>query len=194
MKKEDFYNTKWDAQEWTEVMKRNWQEKMFSLGFAWYRGHTITGLDAEFYYLREDLVITQGECLQTYSEHHNEPKLYEDAFPKVTATGDNMKSNPSGGSCNYYMVSVEKPTTASAPYQAECNDIIESLQLTFAESNIYKEIWRTANGRANNNGKPNNDPVRAAEKVLFFALRNAIQSGVDVNKLIDGVNINETNS
>lgn len=95
----------------------------------------------------------------------------------------------SGGSCNYYIVNVTNPTTANEPYTAECNDVIEALQLSFAEANIYKEIWRTANGKAHNNGKPDNDPVRAAEKVLFFAVRNAILSGVDVKEVLSKMNL-----
>lgn len=95
----------------------------------------------------------------------------------------------SGGSCDYYNVDITHPTTARAPYTASCNDVIEALQLSSAESNIYKEIWRTANGRAHNNGKPDNDPVRAAEKVLFFAIRIAVHAGVDIKKLISDINL-----
>lgn len=95
----------------------------------------------------------------------------------------------SGGSCDYYNVDITHPTTVKSPYTASCNDVIEALQLSSAESNIYKEIWRTANGRAHNNGKPDNDPIRAAEKVLFFAVRNAILSGVDVNAILSKMNL-----
>lgn len=95
----------------------------------------------------------------------------------------------SGGSCDYYNVDITHPTTAKAPYTASCNDVIEALQLSSAESNIYKEIWRTANGKAHNNGKPDNDPVRAAEKVLFFAVRNAVLSGVDVKEVLSKINL-----
>lgn len=42
-----------------------------------------------------------------------------------------------GGSSAYYMIQVTNPTTLPEPYQAECNDIIEALQLNFAEGNIY---------------------------------------------------------
>ena len=94
-----------------------------------------------------------------------------------------------GGSCNYYMVKVNKPTTLQDPYTVECNDLIESLGLTWQEANIYKEIFRTANERTHNNGKQGNNPKRAAEKVLFFALRNAVHNGVDIGKMMIDLNL-----
>lgn len=98
-------------------------------------------------------------------------------------------NNKSGGSCNYYRVDVKRPYTLSTPYQAECNDIATALGLTQNEFNAFKEIWRTANGRTNNNGKPDNNAQRAAEKILFNAVCNAIDNNVDIQKLLAGMNI-----
>lgn len=95
----------------------------------------------------------------------------------------------SGGSCNYYMVRVESPTTLPEPYTVECNDLIESLGLSFKEANIVKEIFRTANERTHGNGKDGNTPKRAAEKILFFAIRNAITNGVDIEKFTSEINL-----
>ena len=54
----------------------------------------------------------------------------------------------SGGRVSYYLVRVEHPQREDQPaYTAECEDIIEALQLPFDEANIFKEIWRTANER-----------------------------------------------
>ena len=79
--------------------------------------------------------------------------------------------NTSGGLNNYYLVKVDQPQRASQPpYQAECEDIIEALGLTFDEGNIFKEIWRSANARKGN-GKPGNTPLRGAEKILHYAQR-----------------------
>ena len=82
-----------------------------------------------------------------------------------------MEAKSSGGLNNYYLVRVDKPQRSTqAPYQAECEDIIEALELTFDEGNIFKEIWRSANARKGN-GKPGNTPLRGAEKILHYAGR-----------------------
>lgn len=79
-----------------------------------------------------------------------------------------------GGSSSYYKVDVTNPTTSDAPYQAECNDVIEALGLTFTEGNIFKAIWRIAADR-NGKKKKGNNSVYDAEKVVFFAERLLIQ-------------------
>lgn len=84
----------------------------------------------------------------------------------------------SGGSCDYYRVFIEKPTTAGESYTAECNDVIEALNMTYAESNMFKEIWRTAAARTLGKRKAGHDEKRGAEKIVFFAKRHAIKHGV----------------
>ena len=80
-------------------------------------------------------------------------------------------SDQGGGLTNYYLVKVDNPQREDqAPYQAECEDIIEALDLNFDEGNIFKEIWRSANPRKGN-GKPGNTIVRGAEKILHYAKR-----------------------
>lgn len=76
----------------------------------------------------------------------------------------------SGGSTNYYKVEIKNPTTAKEPYMAECNDIIEALNMSFAEGNIIKAIWRMAAGRMNN-GKPGTSYLYDAEKIEFYIQR-----------------------
>lgn len=76
-----------------------------------------------------------------------------------------------GGRVNYYLVTVAHPQREDqAPYKAECEDIIEALEMTFDEANIFKEIWRTANARLGN-GKLGNTPLRAAEKYVHYSGR-----------------------
>lgn len=80
-------------------------------------------------------------------------------------------SNNGGGFTNYYLVRVDHPQREEQqPYQAECEDIIEALELTFDEGNIFKEIWRSANARKGN-GKPGNTAMRGAEKIVHYAGR-----------------------
>jgi hypothetical protein len=76
-----------------------------------------------------------------------------------------------GGRVNYYLVHVEHPQREEQPaYQAECEDIIEALELTPNEANIFKEIWRGANKRKGN-GKPGHDALYGAQKIVHYAKR-----------------------
>lgn len=95
-----------------------------------------------------------------------------------TSLKDSSKPEDSGGSCDYYKVLIENPTTAEEQYTAECNDVIEALDMTYAEANMFKEIWRSAAARTLGKLKAGHNEVRGAEKIEFFAKRNAIQKGV----------------
>jgi hypothetical protein len=76
-----------------------------------------------------------------------------------------------GGRVNYYLVEVTHPQREEQPaYQAECEDIIDALALTFDEANIFKEIWRSANARKGN-GKPSHAPLYGAQKIVHYAKR-----------------------
>ena len=76
-----------------------------------------------------------------------------------------------GGRVNYYLVNVTHPQREDQPaYQAECEDIIEALELNPDEANIFKEIWRSANARKAN-GKPGHSAVYGAEKIVHYAGR-----------------------
>lgn len=77
----------------------------------------------------------------------------------------------SGGLVNYYLSFVAHPQREDQPaYTAECEDLIESLQLTPNEANIFKEIWRSANARQGN-GKPDHKALYGAEKIVHYAGR-----------------------
>lgn len=81
-----------------------------------------------------------------------------------------------GSSSNYYKVYVKHPTTLPDPYEAECNDIIESLQMTFAEGNAFKAIWRKARARQGVKKKGYDNGVYDSEKVVFFGERMLIEA------------------
>lgn len=87
----------------------------------------------------------------------------------------NATPESSGGSCEYYKVLIENPTTAKETYTAECNDVIESLDMTYAEANMFKEIWRSAAARTLGKAKEGHTAKRGADKIVFFAARNLIQ-------------------
>jgi hypothetical protein len=70
---------------------------------------------------------------------------------------------------------VKAPATeGTPPYTAECIDIIEALNLNFAEGNILKAIWRSA-GKRLGGGKPGTSALYDAEKVRFFGDRLVAQ-------------------
>jgi hypothetical protein len=82
-----------------------------------------------------------------------------------------ISTKPTGGRNNYYLVQVTNPQREDTkPYQAECEDIIEALDLGFDEANIFKELWRGANARKNN-GKPGHTALYGAQKILHYAGR-----------------------
>ena len=76
-----------------------------------------------------------------------------------------------GGLVNYYLVKVDHPQrTGVEPYQAECEDIMEALELNPDEANIFKEIWRSANARKGN-GKPGHKALYGAQKIVHYGNR-----------------------
>lgn len=77
----------------------------------------------------------------------------------------------SGGLNNWYVVPVKNPQRKEQePYQAECEDIIQALGMTFDEGCAFKALWRNAAARMGN-GKPGNTPVYDAEKLVHYAKR-----------------------
>lgn len=74
-----------------------------------------------------------------------------------------------GGSSDYYKVVIKNPTTFD-PYIAECNDVIEALDMNFAEGNIFKALWRKAAARQGKRKAGHNEQYDN-EKILFFAQR-----------------------
>jgi hypothetical protein len=81
----------------------------------------------------------------------------------------NNPTEPSGGFNNYYLVKVKHPQRVEqVPYQAECEDIIRALDMTFDEGCEFKAIWRTAAARQGN-GKPGSKAMYDAEKRVHYA-------------------------
>lgn len=77
-----------------------------------------------------------------------------------------------GGSVSYYSVEVTQPTTEGrAPYIAECNDLIEALQMNYAEANVLKALWRICAARRGLSKRGYTDGVYDAEKINFFGAR-----------------------
>lgn len=80
-----------------------------------------------------------------------------------------------GGSSDYYKIRIEHPTSGGDPYDAECNDIIEALGMSFGLGNIFKAAWRMA-ALIQGRGKPNATRKYDAEKIVFFGQRELEQA------------------
>lgn len=94
----------------------------------------------------------------------------------MTTAPEQFAEEYTGSSSNYYKVFVKNPTTLPSPYEAECNDLIEALQMTFAEGNAFKGIWRKAKARQGVKKKGYDNGVYDSEKVVFFGERMLIEA------------------
>lgn len=108
------------------------------------------GLDCEWVALEREAARQRGESINAHQAAAEQPL--------------------SGGSNDYYKVQVGSPTSGGDAYTAECNDIIEALQMNYAEGNAFKALWRHALARRGI-GKQGNTQKYEAEKVEFFAKR-----------------------
>ncbi len=80
----------------------------------------------------------------------------------------------SGGDVNYYLVLI--PATDSAPEcTVEIEDIIEALDMRFAEANVFKAIVRSTKLRQDL-GKPGSSAIYEAEKAVYYADRIVAQT------------------
>ena len=77
----------------------------------------------------------------------------------------------SGAHAAYYELTIQRPKSGGAAYKAECQDIIEALQMDFNEGNAFKALWRRAAGRLGNVKKGNEDPLYDAQKIKFYGTR-----------------------
>lgn len=76
-----------------------------------------------------------------------------------------------GGSSSYYKVEVSNPVSNGDPYTVECQDVIEALDMSFSEGNIFKAVWRICAAKKGKAKKGYEDSVYDLEKIIFFAQR-----------------------
>ncbi len=94
------------------------------------------------------------------------------------------ESSPlTGGHVNYYLCPVPNPIReGTLPHQAECDDIIANLRMTFQEGCVFKAVWRSAAARLGN-GKPGHSALYDAEKIVHYGrimektAREALENG-----------------
>lgn len=83
-----------------------------------------------------------------------------------------LKEEYTGGSSEYYSIFIRNPTDPDVEsYWAECNDIIEALDMNFAEGNVFKAVWRKAAARQGKVKKGYDDGLYDSEKIVFFGNR-----------------------
>lgn len=98
----------------------------------------------------------------------------------------------SGGLNNWYVVPVKHPQRKEQePYQAECEDIIQALGMTFDEGCAFKALWRNAAARMGN-GKPGNTPVYDCEKLVHYANRLLAKAFLDSKESGEVAKVEET--
>lgn len=134
----------------------------------------------KFQYHKDTVIYPEPWLLWEHSKEADEgewfPCVVEPQWAARTKyRRKNIEKKLTGGSSDYYKVNITNPTSPELePYTAECNDIIEALNLSFAEGNILKAIWRIAKNRTGE-GKPGVSNLYDAEKIKFFADRVLIQ-------------------
>jgi hypothetical protein len=89
----------------------------------------------------------------------------------------------SGGDVDYYRLHVTDPKRTE-PYIAEAEDIIEHLNMTFAEGNAFKAIWRKAAQRTLGHMRRGSDyyGVRDSQKVEYYGKRMLTMANREARK------------
>jgi len=67
-----------------------------------------------------------------------------------------------GGSVTYYGIELADGT------KVQCNDVIKALNMTYAEGNVFKAVWRIAAARQGKSKRGYDDALYDSEKVVFF--------------------------
>lgn len=129
----------------------------------------------------EDITVRQEFSLVTYDFRPDELEVLKSGnkqvrYPEVWEEKKEKQPEYTGGSSNYYKVFIKNPTTLEQSYEAECNDIIEALQMTFAEGNAFKAIWRKAKARQGVQKKGYDNGLYDSEKVVFFGERMVVEA------------------
>ena len=89
------------------------------------------------------------------------------------SASDGSTAEYTGKDVSYYLVRIESPKRLD-PYDAECEDIIEALGMTFAEGCAFKAIWRKCAARTLGIAKAGyKGGLYDAEKAEYYGARMA---------------------
>lgn len=75
----------------------------------------------------------------------------------------------SGSDVNYYQLYVEKSAFCFTPYWIECEDVIATFNMSFAEGTVLKSLWRSCAERTLGKLKRGGDSIRDAEKMVYYS-------------------------
>jgi len=75
----------------------------------------------------------------------------------------------SGGDNDYWLLTIPHPKRLD-PYTVEAEDIIEAMDMPFAEATVFKSLWRLMQLRRGK-GKPGSSEAYEAEKMVYYSDR-----------------------
>ena len=131
-------------------------------------GYTVEKTDRVYVNLaglRHYVHISQLQTAEEYVE-----RTVTDCLPVSGWEESKETVEHTGGSSSYYDITLDDKTV-------RCNDIIEELNMNYAQATIFKAIWRICASKLGRKKKGNNT-VYDAEKIKFFAERVLIQERV----------------
>lgn len=82
-----------------------------------------------------------------------------------------MSNEPkaSGLDNDYWLLDIQHPKRLE-PHKVECEDIIEAMDMPFAEATVFKSLWRLMQLRRGR-GKPGSTEKYEAEKMVYYSAR-----------------------
>lgn len=148
---------------------------------VWGHFDKIDAANIVAYKVTSGVVQSVGEFASaaSYSDHMDASEAAQPAPLRVELIEPEDDREYTGGSVSYYKVRVGSPTSGGEPYDAECNDIIEALGMSFAEGNAFKAIWRLCAARQGLSKRGYDEGVYDAEKVVFFGQRMVVQQKLE---------------
>lgn len=149
-------------------------------GIGWLMSKRLSTKERRIAYLQQKLHDARNCLKMSYKPHKveywgSEVRKYESELAELVGVAEEVKpaeeTKLTGSRVNYYLVPVEHPQREDQPsYMAECEDIIQALNMTFDEGCLFKALWRTAAARLGN-GKPGQKATYDAEKMVHYAGR-----------------------
>lgn len=76
----------------------------------------------------------------------------------------------SGLDNDYWLLEIKHPRRLGAPYMVEAEDIIEAMEMPFAEATVFKSLWRLCKLRMGQ-GKPGSTEPYEGEKMVYYSDR-----------------------
>lgn len=95
---------------------------------------------------------------------------------KIELLASTKQKEVTGGNVNYYLINITNPKRLQ-PYVVEVEDIIEALNMEFAEGTILKSLIRYCKLKQGL-GKPGSSKKYEVEKMQYYAARLVAKSNL----------------